>query len=79
MSTPEAQFEKQEIKLPQEDYMSVIDKMRDQIRQWIDQYGPLLAASMNADKNTKYNSILSSMGFSVNQVNMFGTTMNIVT
>jgi ankyrin repeat protein len=79
ISTPEAQFEKREIKLPQEDYTLVVDKMQNQIRQWINQYGPLLAASMNADKNTKYNSILSSMGFSVNQVNMFGTTMNIVT
>ena len=79
MSTPEAQFEKQEIEIPQEDYMSVVDKMREQIRQWINQYGPLLAASMNSNKNDKYNSILSSMGFSIQQVNIFGTNMNIVT
>jgi len=79
MSTPEAQFEKQEIKIPQKDYMSVVDKMREQIRQWINQYGPLLAASMNSNKNDKYNSILSSMGFSIQQVNIFGTNMNVVT
>ena len=70
ISTPERQFEKQDIKIPEEDPISILRQMQDKIGNWINQYGSLLAASMNPDKNKQYLSLLSSLGFSVDNIDL---------
>jgi hypothetical protein len=69
---PESQFEQQDIKMPEEDVASILDQIRIKIQNWISQYGPLLAASMNPHKNKQYSSLLSMLGFSISSIDLGG-------